>query len=164
MSRGERVAKAATTTIAPVPAGRSNVGKSTLVNQLTPSAPARAANKPGLTQRYAHTSPRGEAGLCCCSIVVTRYILRLLPNPGSINFYGGYNDLSIVDLPGYGFAFAQDEKKEQWATLLQDYISTRTALKRIYLLIDARHGMAAHKLTIRLKCICCGFISLRKKL
>jgi GTP-binding protein len=60
----------------------------------------------------------------------------------SINFYQGYAGLHIVDLPGYGFAFAKEEKKEQWAALLQDFIRTRAVLKRIYLLIDARHGMS----------------------
>jgi GTP-binding protein EngB required for normal cell division len=64
------------------------------------------------------------------------------PRRDSINFYQGYAGLHIVDLPGYGFAFAKEEKKEQWAALLQDFISTRAVLKRIYLLIDARHGMS----------------------
>eukprot|EP00526_Cylindrotheca_closterium_P000468 CAMPEP_0113632012 /NCGR_PEP_ID=MMETSP0017_2-20120614/16637_1 /TAXON_ID=2856 /ORGANISM="Cylindrotheca closterium" /LENGTH=548 /DNA_ID=CAMNT_0000542547 /DNA_START=84 /DNA_END=1727 /DNA_ORIENTATION=- /assembly_acc=CAM_ASM_000147 len=50
--------------------------------------------------------------------------------------------LQLVDLPGYGFAYATDDKMEAWKSLMQDYILNRgKPLKRILLLIDARHGM-----------------------
>jgi GTP-binding protein len=89
-------------------AGRSNVGKSTLLNALTGrKALARTSNTPGRTQE--------------------------------INFFtvGG---LYLVDLPGYGFARAPKPVVEKWQRLLKAYLSGRATLRRVFLLIDSRHG------------------------
>lgn len=66
--------------------GRSNVGKSSLINSLAESSTVRTSNKPGLTQQ--------------------------------LNFYNVGRLFSIVDMPGYGFAFADEEEREQWKTLV----------------------------------------------
>jgi GTP-binding protein len=90
-------------------AGRSNVGKSTLINALTGRrALARASNTPGRTQE--------------------------------INFFtvGG---LYLVDLPGYGFAEAPKAAVAKWQALMRSYLSGRATLRRVFVLIDARHGI-----------------------
>eukprot|EP01134_Creolimax_fragrantissima_P006358 CFRG6358T1 len=91
--------------------GRSNVGKSSLMNMLAgPHAnPATVADKPGTTR--------------------------------SANFYALDKRMALVDLPGYGFAFADSESKEKWAELLTDYFKNRETLKRVFVLVDARHGI-----------------------
>ncbi|KAF9930469.1 hypothetical protein FBU30_000439 [Linnemannia zychae] len=90
--------------------GRSNVGKSTMLNTLTESPnTARVSNKPGLTRQ--------------------------------LNFYRCGDKFVVVDMPGYGFAFAKEEDKAAWKELIENYIGTRKSLKRIYLMIDARHGL-----------------------
>lgn len=91
-------------------AGRSNVGKSTLINALTGrKALARASNEPGRTRE--------------------------------LNFFDLAGRLRIVDLPGYGFAKAPKDVVERWTALTQDYLRGRVNLKRVLLLIDARHGI-----------------------
>ncbi|KAG7606530.1 putative small GTP-binding protein [Arabidopsis thaliana] len=91
-------------------AGRSNVGKSSLLNALTRQwGVVRTSDKPGLTQ--------------------------------TINFFGLGPKVRLVDLPGYGFAFAKDEVKEAWEDLVKEYVSTRTSLKRVCLLVDTKWGM-----------------------
>lgn len=93
-------------------AGRSNVGKSSLLNSLTRQwGVARTSDKPGLTQ--------------------------------TINFFNLGSKLCLVDLPGYGFAYAKDEVKESWEELVKEYVSTREGLKRVCLLIDTKWGMKA---------------------
>ena len=92
-------------------AGRSNVGKSTLINALTGRRGlARASNTPGRTQE--------------------------------INFFTA-GDIYIVDLPGYGFANAPVPVVEKWQRLLKQYLSGRQTLRRVFVLIDARHGAKA---------------------
>ncbi|KAG0043988.1 hypothetical protein BGZ83_010789 [Gryganskiella cystojenkinii] len=92
--------------------GRSNVGKSTMLNTLTESPnTARVSSKPGLTRQ--------------------------------LNFYKCSDKFVVVDMPGYGFAFAKDADKANWKELIEDYIGTRKSLKRIYVMIDARHGLKA---------------------
>ena len=89
-------------------AGRSNVGKSTLLNALTGrKALARTSNTPGRTQE--------------------------------INFFT-LDDLYLVDLPGYGFAKAPVAVVEKWQRLLKAYLAGRPTLRRVFLLIDSRHG------------------------
>lgn len=89
-------------------AGRSNVGKSSLINALTGrKGLARASNTPGRTQE--------------------------------INFFTA-GDIYIVDLPGYGFANAPVAVVEKWQRLLKKYLSGRQTLRRVFVLIDARHG------------------------
>ncbi|QHQ35829.1 ribosome biogenesis GTP-binding protein YihA/YsxC [Algicella marina] len=90
-------------------AGRSNVGKSTLINALTGrKGLARASNTPGRTQE--------------------------------INFFT-LADLYLVDLPGYGYAKAPVKVVEKWQRLLKAYLSGRATLRRVFLLIDSRHGV-----------------------
>ena len=89
-------------------AGRSNVGKSSLINALTGrKGLARASNTPGRTQE--------------------------------INFFTA-GDIYVVDLPGYGFANAPLAVVEKWQRLLKQYLSGRQTLRRVFVLIDARHG------------------------
>lgn len=93
-------------------AGRSNVGKSSLINALTGrKALARASNEPGRTRE--------------------------------LNFFDLGGRLRIVDLPGYGFAKAPKPVVDRWTRLTQDYLRGRVNLKRVLLLIDARHGLKA---------------------
>ena len=92
-------------------AGRSNVGKSSLINALTLSSVARSSDVPGKTQ--------------------------------SLNFYSMDERIRLVDLPGYGFAFAKQHRVESWNELMDKYLTSRPNLKRVYLVIDARHGMKA---------------------
>ncbi|KAG8496124.1 hypothetical protein CXB51_009359 [Gossypium anomalum] len=59
----------------------------------------------------------------------------------SINFFQLGSKLCLVDLPGYGFAYAKEEVKEAWEELVKEYVSTRVGLKRVCLLIDTKWGM-----------------------
>ncbi|MDB5510824.1 MAG: YihA family ribosome biosis GTP-binding protein [Enterovirga sp.] len=91
-------------------AGRSNVGKSSLVNALTGRKTlARTSHTPGRTQE--------------------------------LNFFDIGGKLRLVDMPGYGFAAAGKEKVGSWTRLIHAYLRGRTALGRVYVLIDARHGL-----------------------
>lgn len=92
-------------------AGRSNVGKSSLINALVRrDGLARTSNTPGRTQE-----------------------LNFFESPGI--------DLFLVDMPGYGFAKAPKDKVEAWTRLVRAYLRGRPALVRVFLLIDARHGI-----------------------
>lgn len=91
-------------------AGRSNVGKSSLLNALTGrKALARASSTPGRTQE--------------------------------INYFDLGGVLRLVDLPGYGYARAARKDAKRWAGVTRDFLRGRTALRRVCLLIDARHGL-----------------------
>ncbi len=91
-------------------AGRSNVGKSTLINTLSfQKKIARVSKKPGSTQQ--------------------------------INFFEIIDNLSIVDLPGYGFAKASKLDKANWSKLIEIYLINNSALNRVFLLIDSRRGI-----------------------
>jgi GTP-binding protein len=91
-------------------AGRSNVGKSSLLNALTGhSALARVSRTPGRTQQ--------------------------------LNFFTLGRRLMLVDLPGYGFAQASKQQMARWTQLTRRYLKGRAALRRVLLLIDARHGI-----------------------
>jgi GTP-binding protein len=112
-------------------AGRSNVGKSSLINALTgQKALARVSVTPGRTRELNFfllgPSPiSGEDGL---------------PKAGR---EGGKKagDLHLVDMPGYGYARAAKAQVKGWTRLIGDYLKGRCVLKRVYLLIDARHGI-----------------------
>jgi GTP-binding protein len=92
-------------------AGRSNVGKSSLLNALTGrKSLARTSNTPGRTQELNY------------------FATKDVP-------------LLIVDMPGYGFASAPKEKVEAWNRLVRDYLRGRPTLRRVFLLIDSRHGI-----------------------
>jgi GTP-binding protein len=92
-------------------AGRSNVGKSSLINALTGRhALARTSHTPGRTRELI--------------------------------FFGGPGGrLVLVDLPGYGYAAAAKAKVAAWTKLIHEYLRGRATLARVYLLIDARHGL-----------------------
>ena len=91
-------------------AGRSNVGKSSLINALTGrNALARTSNTPGRTQELI--------------------------------FFAGAPSLTLVDMPGYGYAAAPKQKVAAWTRLIHAYLRGRANLARVYVLIDARHGL-----------------------
>jgi GTP-binding protein len=98
-------------------AGRSNVGKSSLINAVIgQGALARTSNTPGRTQE--------------------------------LNYYRSEARLYLVDMPGYGYAKAPKDKVEAWTRLVKDYLRGRPSLKRLLLLIDARHGLKPNDLEI----------------
>ena len=91
-------------------AGRSNVGKSSLINALTGrKALARTSRTPGRTQELI--------------------------------FFTGGERLNVVDMPGYGYAAAAKAKIAAWKELIEAYLLGRANLARVYVLIDARHGL-----------------------
>jgi GTP-binding protein len=101
-------------------AGRSNVGKSSLINALTGRrALARTSHTPGRTQELI--------------------------------FFKGAGRLGLVDMPGYGYARAPKDKVAAWTDLIYSYLKGRANLARVYVLVDARHGLKptdAHVLDI----------------
>lgn len=91
-------------------AGRSNVGKSSLINGLVGMHKlARASNEPGRTRE--------------------------------VNFFDLDGKARLVDLPGYGWARASKSTVKKFQDLGRDYLRGRVTLKRVYLLIDSRHGL-----------------------
>src|SRR5271169_4450230 len=93
-------------------AGRSNVGKSSLINALTGrNALARTSSTPGRTQELIFFDGPTHAGL------------------------------RLVDMPGYGYASAPKAKVAAWTALIHKYLQGRSNLARVYVLIDARHGL-----------------------
>jgi len=100
-------------------AGRSNVGKSSLINGIVnQKGLARTSNTPGRTQELNYFVPDGYSGEG----------LDLPP-------------IAIVDMPGYGYAQAPKEQVDAWTRLVFDYLRGRSTLKRVFVLIDARHGI-----------------------
>jgi GTP-binding protein len=93
-------------------AGRSNVGKSSLINALTArKALARTSHTPGRTQELIYFAA------------------------------GADTPLRLVDMPGYGYAEAPKTKVAAWIGLIHAYLAGRANLARVYVLIDARHGL-----------------------
>ena len=91
-------------------AGRSNVGKSSLINALTGrKALARTSHTPGRTQELI--------------------------------FFKGADKLVLVDMPGYGYAAAAKTKIRAWTALIHAFLKGRANLARVYVLVDARHGL-----------------------
>lgn len=91
-------------------AGRSNVGKSSLVNALTGRRTlARVSNTPGRTRE--------------------------------LNFFDLAGQVNLADLPGYGYARIERKLSEQWTKVIFQYLRGRATLKRVMLLVDARHGL-----------------------
>ncbi len=96
-------------------AGRSNVGKSSLLNALTARKTlARTSHTPGRTQQlnFFNLGPDAEAPL-----------------------------LRLVDMPGYGYAAVSKEKIANWTRLMKDFLRGRASLARVFVLIDGRHGL-----------------------
>lgn len=91
-------------------AGRSNVGKSSLINALTGRKNlARISRTPGRTQELI--------------------------------FFTGGGSLNVVDMPGYGYAAAAKTKIAAWTALIDAFLRGRSNLARVYVLVDARHGL-----------------------
>ncbi|MDR0678491.1 MAG: ribosome biogenesis GTP-binding protein YihA/YsxC [Holosporaceae bacterium] len=91
-------------------AGRSNVGKSSLINAVIDQKNyARTSKLPGCTQQ--------------------------------INFFLLMEKIFLVDLPGYGYASVSQKNRKLWDDLIPDYLIRRSNLRRIFLLIDSRHGI-----------------------
>ncbi|GDX37921.1 putative GTP-binding protein EngB [Methylocystaceae bacterium] len=96
-------------------AGRSNVGKSSLLNALTNrKSLARVSNTPGRTQQL---------------------------NFFSLSKNTGDERIRLVDMPGYGYAAVGKEKIANWSKLMRDYLRGRAELARVYVLIDGRRGV-----------------------
>lgn len=90
--------------------GRSNVGKSSLINALVKQKNcARVSKTPGRTQQ--------------------------------INFFQMDNRIVLVDLPGYGYAAVSRGTRRSWDNLILQYLEGRSNLRRVFLLLDARHGI-----------------------
>ena len=90
-------------------AGKSNVGKSSLINALmNRKALARTSAQPGKTQ--------------------------------TINYYNVNDGIYFVDLPGYGYAKANEEIKAKWGKMIEDYLHQSKQLRKVFLLIDIRHA------------------------
>ena len=91
-------------------AGRSNVGKSSLINALFGQRKlAKTSSTPGRTQQ--------------------------------LNYFNLNNQIYLVDLPGYGFAKAPKDIVKNWQKLINTYLVGRANLRRVFLLIDSRHGI-----------------------
>ncbi|MEM9469006.1 MAG: ribosome biogenesis GTP-binding protein YihA/YsxC [Pseudomonadota bacterium] len=91
-------------------AGRSNVGKSSLINTLTNRKDlARTSNTPGRTQQ--------------------------------LNFFDLGGKIYLVDMPGYGYAKVSKKQREDWNALIFSYLQGRPNLRRVFILVDSRHGL-----------------------
>lgn len=94
-------------------AGKSNVGKSSMLNALVNrKSLARTSSQPGKTQ--------------------------------TVNFYNVNDIVTLVDLPGYGYARVSKREREKWGKMIETYLNTREQLKEVILLVDIRHDPGAN--------------------
>ena len=94
-------------------AGKSNVGKSSMINALmNRKSYARTSSQPGKTQ--------------------------------TINYYNINNCMYLTDLPGYGYANANEAVKAKWGKMVEKYLKTSKQLRQVFLLIDIRHDPSAN--------------------
>ncbi len=99
--------------------GRSNVGKSSLINMLCNNDKlAKTSNSPGKTQMINH------------------FEIRSVPKAGDFNETKWY----LVDLPGYGFAKISQSSRRRWEQMIENYLRKRDNLINVFVLIDARHS------------------------
>jgi GTP-binding protein len=92
--------------------GRSNVGKSSLINALTHSKITKTSKTPGRTRE--------------------------------INFFSLGDKCNFVDMPGYGFATATKNEMDKWKRLIEEYLTNREQLVRLFLLLDSKRGIMAN--------------------
>ena len=98
-------------------AGRSNVGKSSMINRLlNRKTLARISSTPGKT--------------------------------ATINFYNVDDTIFLVDLPGYGYASRSKEERKQWGIMIETYLTTRTQIHQLFLLVDSRHAPTEDDITM----------------
>jgi GTP-binding protein len=117
-------------------AGRSNVGKSSLINALTGrKALARTSNTPGRTQELIFFQGPVFHDLKFHDLKCDGP--EVLHGPE----FNGPKRLVLVDMPGYGYAATAKTKIAAWTALIHDYLRGRATLARVYILIDARHGL-----------------------
>lgn len=103
-------------------AGRSNVGKSSLVNAiLNRKHMARSSQEPGRTKELIFFSMKDKEG---------------------------QEHFRIVDLPGYGYAKASKTEIERWTSATRDFLKGRAVLKRVFVLVDGRHGLKESDLDV----------------
>ena len=99
--------------------GRSNVGKSSLINMLTNNDKlAKTSNSPGKTQMINH------------------FEIKSVLRPGEFNETKWF----LVDLPGYGFAKISQSSRRRWEQMIENYLRKRENLINVFVLIDARHS------------------------
>lgn len=110
--------------------GRSNVGKSSLVNMITNrKSLAYTSNTPGKTQQFNYFTVNDFPG----REKEFRYGDKVEGKKDDDSFY-------LVDLPGFGFAKVPDKQKKQWSSFMGNYLENRKNLKVVFHLIDSRHG------------------------
>ncbi|KCV70810.1 hypothetical protein H696_03161 [Fonticula alba] len=105
--------------------GRSNVGKSSLLNRLTGSTFAPVSDRPGETRTFNFYRVKGLEGI------------------GPTKADQPENRAVLVDLPGYGFAFGRAARVHSWRRMMLEFAAFRPGLSRVFLLADARHGLKA---------------------
>ena len=115
-------------------AGKSNVGKSSLINGLiSRKAYARTSAEPGKTQtiNYYKVEYREKSQ-------------KEIEAQGLDASYAQEKSVYFVDLPGYGFAKVSMETKEKWGKMIESYLHTSKPLKGVFLLVDIRHKPSAN--------------------
>jgi ribosome biogenesis GTP-binding protein YsxC/EngB len=110
--------------------GRSNVGKSSLVNMITNrKSLAYTSKRPGKTQQFNYFAVNDKPGL----EKEIKYGDNVEGERDADSFY-------IVDLPGFGYAKVPERQRQQWKKFMHEYLSSRPTLRVVFHLIDGRHG------------------------